>query len=174
MKIRKTALAPLILLALILSLSGCGNKADTASAPGAESGASDASAGQIATADVDLTALSSTMVYAEVYNMVNAPEDYVGCTVKMRGSCTTFFDDVNDVDYYTCIIQDATACCATGIEFVLTEGQTYPDEMDEITVIGTFDVYNEGPYTYCTLRDATLLAWEPRQGTSQTSGDYYG
>ena len=36
--------------------------------------------------DVDLTALSSTMVYSEVYNMLYFyPEDYYGKTVKMTG-----------------------------------------------------------------------------------------
>ena len=35
--------------------------------------------------DVDLTALSSTMVYAEVYNMITAPEQYRGKVVKMEG-----------------------------------------------------------------------------------------
>ena len=35
--------------------------------------------------DVDLTRLSSTMVYSEVYNMMNAPGDYIGKTIKMTG-----------------------------------------------------------------------------------------
>jgi hypothetical protein len=33
--------------------------------------------------DVDLTTLTSTMVYSEVYNMVTTPEDYEGKIVKM-------------------------------------------------------------------------------------------
>lgn len=44
-----------------------------------------ASAGGI---DVDLTALSSTMVYSEVYNIITNPEDYIGKTVKMHGQFT--------------------------------------------------------------------------------------
>ena len=35
--------------------------------------------------DFDLTRLSSTMVYSEVYNMMNAPGDYIGKTIKMTG-----------------------------------------------------------------------------------------
>ena len=36
--------------------------------------------------DVDLTVLSSTMVYSEVYNMLyNDPAHYLGKTVKARG-----------------------------------------------------------------------------------------
>ena len=34
--------------------------------------------------DVDLTQLSSTMVYSEVYAMVYEPDQYLGKTVKMR------------------------------------------------------------------------------------------
>ena len=109
------------------------------------------------TVDVDLTVLSSTMVYAEVYNMVNDPESYVGKRVKMSGTCTTFYDDATGVDYYTCIVQDALACCASGIEFVLRDGLTYPDENDEITVVGVFDTYMEGEYMYCTLRNAEIV-----------------
>ncbi len=35
--------------------------------------------------DVDLTTLSGTMVYSEVFNMIANPEDYVGKTIKMQG-----------------------------------------------------------------------------------------
>lgn len=36
--------------------------------------------------DVDLTQLSSTMIYAEVYNMMVTPDEYVGKTVRMEVS----------------------------------------------------------------------------------------
>ena len=59
-----------------------------------------------------------------------------------------------------CIISDATACCSQGIEFVLTDEYTYPDdylkEGEKICVIETFDTYQEGDYTYCTLRNARI------------------
>lgn len=65
-----------------------------------------------------------------------------------------------DTRYHACIIQDATACCAQGIEFVLRGDPQYPDgypqEGDIITVVGSFDTYQEGQYLYCTLRDAVL------------------
>ena len=57
-------------------------------------------------------------------------------------------------------ISDATACCSQGIEFVLTDDYTYPDDYpergSEICVMGVFDLYEEGTYTYCTLRDAVI------------------
>lgn len=72
-----------------------------------------------------------------------------------------YHDDTTDNYYFTCIIQDATACCAQGIEFVLTDDYIYPDDYpkadEEICVSGVFDTYMEGDYTYCTLRNAKLL-----------------
>ena len=120
--------------------------------------------------DVDLTKLSSTMVYSEVYNMMYSPDDYIGKTVKMKGQ----FDVYQAVDengaflpgqiYFACVIADATACCAQGLEFVLTGDYTYPDDYPElgteITVVGTFQTYEENGYLYCQLVDAKL--WLPQ------------
>ncbi|MDD6211747.1 MAG: hypothetical protein PUB22_01135 [Clostridiales bacterium] len=72
--------------------------------------------------DLDLTSLSSTMVYAEVYNMMSAPEDYIGKTVKMKGQFTYYqaYDEkgnpVPDQLYFACLIADAAACCSQGLE----------------------------------------------------------
>ncbi len=111
--------------------------------------------------DVDLTTLSSTMIYSEVYDMMVAPDKYVGKTIKMEGLFSGYYDDVTKKNYFACIIQDATACCAQGIEFELTDEYTYPDDYPEngaaICVVGTFDLYKEGNYTYCTLRNARLI-----------------
>ncbi len=111
--------------------------------------------------DIDLTALSSTMVYSEVYNMMAIPEDYIGKTVKMDGIFSSFCDDSTGKYYYACIIMDATACCSQGIEFELEGEHKYPDDYPEVgeqvCVVGTFDTYKEGEYTYCTLRNARML-----------------
>lgn len=108
--------------------------------------------------DIDLTSLSSTMVYSEVYNMMYTPDDYVGKTVKMTG---TFAVGVGEErNYYACLIADALACCSQGIEFVWDGEHSYPDDYPEpgasITVTGVFDTYYEGDYVYCQLIDAEL------------------
>ncbi|MCR4990498.1 MAG: hypothetical protein K6A38_06530 [Lachnospiraceae bacterium] len=110
--------------------------------------------------DVDLTVLSSTMVYSEVYNIVSLPEEYIGKVIKMEGIASTYIDEETGAIYYACIIQDATACCAQGIEYILSEDETlpYPEDGEIVTVIGVFDTYQEGEYTYCTLKDAKLVA----------------
>ncbi|SDB13034.1 hypothetical protein [Eubacterium oxidoreducens] len=110
--------------------------------------------------DVDLTQLSSTMVYSEVYNMMLVPDEYIGKTVKMNGAFTTYENEETGQIYYACIIQDATACCSQGIEFELAGDYTYPDdypqEDTEIVVQGTFETYEEDGLTYCRLADATM------------------
>ncbi len=109
---------------------------------------------------VDLTTLSSTMVYAEVYAMVSYPEDYIGKTVKIQGEYIILQDDTGENIYSACIIYDAMACCAQGIEFVLGNGAVYPDDYpelnSEITVTGTFETYDENGITYIHLVEATL------------------
>lgn len=141
----------LLLCALLLAAApGCGEKKEAENTnSGKES------------VDIDLTVMSSTMVYAEVFNMMVTPEDYVGKTIKMKGTFREFVYEKTGNPYYTCFIQDATACCAQGVEFILTEDYVYPDdypEVDsEITVVGTFDTYIENEIPYCTLRNARLL-----------------
>lgn len=114
--------------------------------------------------DVDLTAISGILVYSEVYNMMSTPENYMGKKIKMEGIYTIYFDNTYSTRYDACIVQDATACCATGIEFELPDEYKYPDDYPEegdiITVEGIFDTYDEGSYTYCTLRNASLLKVE--------------
>ena len=116
--------------------------------------------------EVDLTVLSSTMVYSEVYNMLyNDPAHYLGKTVKARGTFSIYQlvtagvlqpDPVS----YACIISDAAACCAEGMEFVLEGDLTYPDDYPElgteITIIGEFQSYEENGMTWYHLVNARL------------------
>ena len=121
---------------------------------------SEVSAADVRQADIDLTIMSATMIYSEVYNMMNQPEDYVGKVIKIEGQYA--IAEGEGIRYDLCIIKDATACCAQGMEFCLTEDYVYPDaypnEGDEIVVMGTFETYMEGEYMYCTLRNAVLLS----------------
>ena len=134
-----------------------------------ESKPSHPSAGKV---DVDLTVLSSTMVYAEVYNMLyNDPESYLGKTVRARGEFSIYqlvVDGVLQPDpvAYACIIADAAACCAEGMEFVLKDDLAYPDDYPEpgaeITVVGEFQAYEENGMTGYHLINARLESSEMR------------
>lgn len=93
--------------------------------------------------DVDLTALSSTMVYAEVFNMVLNPKEYIGKTVKARGAYSVGYDEAAGAFCHFVIISDATECCAQGLEFVWDNNQhvypdEYPEENTEVEITGVF------------------------------------
>ena len=150
---------------LLCSLTACGTK-DNKDAEGA---ADTPSASQTQSADgidVDLTALSSTMVYSEVYSMMSFPDNYIGKTVKMQGQFAVYqaTDEsgafIPDQIYFACVIADATACCSQGLEFILAGEHSYPADYPElgtdITVTGTFQLYQEGEGLYCHLTDAVM------------------
>ena len=109
--------------------------------------------------DVDLTKMSSTMVYSEVLNMQQHPDDYMGKIVRMKGPFNV--TELDDNRYFACVIKDAAACCSTGIEFVWAGEHSYPEDYPEvnteITVTGTFNVYSEGNSKYLQLKDAEVV-----------------
>ena len=111
--------------------------------------------------DVDLTRLSSTMVYAEVYSMLSTPRNYIGKIVRMRGDYSFVKDPTSDFMYHSCLIKDATACCAQGLEFVLKDEYKYPEDYptpgEEVTIVGQFNFYSEGDFIFYNLIDAV---WE--------------
>lgn len=110
--------------------------------------------------DLDLTAMSSTVIYSEVYNMMMEPLAYVGKTVKLQGNCGIYVDEETGKTYYACIVQDATQCCAQGLEFVLDEDiysqEDYPQEGDAITIKGEFSTYEENGCQYLTIADSEM------------------
>ena len=112
--------------------------------------------------DIDLTILQSSMVYAQVYDMVYESENYEGKLVRAKGNFAHYQDPRTQKDYYAVLISDATACCSQGIEFVL-EGDPvfpddYPEEGTEITISGVFNAYKEDSSTYVQLLDAKIEA----------------
>jgi hypothetical protein len=135
------------------------DKQNAANASGSEdSDHGGASQGKNGKADIDLSEQSGTVVYAEVYNMMAAPETYIGKIIRIKGTFSVYHDEKKKKYYFACIVQDATACCAQGIEFEPAGACRYPDdypkEGKEITVTGRFASYQEGDATYGILKDA--------------------
>lgn len=138
----------ILILAFTLIMASCGQN----------SGSDALKSGNI---DVDLTKLGGTMVYSEVYNMLYYPSDYIGKTVKMKGTFSVGYGEETGLYYPAVIIADATACCSQGLEFVL-KGEPpyplgYPDGGTEITVVGVFETYLENGALYCHLTDAEIV-----------------
>lgn len=90
--------------------------------------------------DYDLTNMSSTMIYAEVFNMLIEPEKYENKRVKMKGFFTIYNEGSKD-EVYSVIVPDATACCQQGIEFFYDFKDNKPVANSEITVTGIFNVH---------------------------------
>lgn len=112
--------------------------------------------------DVDLTVLSSTMVYGEVFQMMMEPHAYLGKTIKMRGLYSASYHEPTEQYYHFVVIQDATACCAQGLEFFWMGEHVYPDDYpqdgSELEVTGVWERYEEdGQLWYRIKTDA--LRW---------------
>ena len=135
----------------VLALAACGNVQ-----------ASEAAVLQATEAqpDLDLTKLSGTVVYSQVYDMISAPDSYMGQRIKINGGFSYFQDPDTKQEYFAAIIADATACCAQGIEFVWKGEHAYPADYPplgtDITVTGAFDTYFEGDNMYVRLVDADV------------------
>lgn len=109
--------------------------------------------------DLDLTKESDTILYASIYAIASAPQDYEGKRVKINGAFTSF-EFENGQMGFACIVSDATACCSQGMEFVLDGHYNYPEdypkEGEEITISGVFSPYEEDGNNYCRLIHAKL------------------
>ena len=90
--------------------------------------------------DYDLTNMSSTMIYAEVFNKLIETEKYENKRVKMKGFFTIYNEGSKD-EVYSVIVPDATACCQQGIEFFYDFKDNKPVANSEITVTGIFNVH---------------------------------
>ena len=145
---KRTCLLSVLMAALCL-LAGCSSR-NAADFYGGEDGV-----------DLDLTRLSSTMVYSEVYNMRYDPEPYYGKVVRIEGLFSAYENPVTGEPYFNCIIPDATACCSQGLQFFLADADSlvYPDDFpengDTVVIVGTFSKNDENWYM-CSIDDATM------------------
>ena len=136
-----------VLLALFLALASLSASfAETASEP--------------LQVDLDLSKMSGTIVYAQIYNIQYDPGAYLGKVIRVRGYYSFFREPSNGNLYYACVIPDATACCMQGMEFVPFTEPEYPDHFMEdnadITVTGRLETYVEDGAFYLHLVDASV------------------
>lgn len=113
--------------------------------------------------DIDMTEMGSDMIYATVYQLMTDPDTYIGKTIRIKGICAPSWYEDTKKYYHYAIIQDATACCSQGLEFVLRDDslvypEDYPKDGEEIIVVGTFETYTEegDESLYCRLRNAII------------------
>ena len=150
---KKTLL--IALCAVCLLLTGCGKDETTvvsAGAAPAKAIAENTAVPVSAAAEIDLTKMSSTMVYSYVFNMVNAPNDFIGQRFRIRGNYDEEYWDQTKLTYHYIVIADAAACCAQGLEFVLNDiNAAYPQVGEEFEISGTFGTYTENGNLYIQI-----------------------
>lgn len=97
--------------------------------------------------DIDLTRMSSTMVYSMVFKMVTEPTKFVGKRIKMKGVFSSYQDEETGRRFFGCVIKDALACCSQGLAFETATPRKYPKEYPSegtsITIVGTFEYEKE-------------------------------
>ena len=151
---RKIIYCVLACLLLVTLLGACSKqKEEIASMPqqsGARPSAAQSQAVNLDEVDVDLTTLSSTMVYAEVYNIMSNPAKYAGRTIKVSGPYYGAHVAQLQKDYHFVIVEDATACCEQGLEFIWADNplEDYPKKDAMIEITGEFSSYEEQGNTY--------------------------
>ena len=112
---KKKLFVLLSLLGAFFLLTGCGENAEEKTPTKLSlSGVS-----QNLEVDVDLTQISETVRFAEIYNMIIDPETYEGKTVRMTGEFRKFpAMEEGSSSYYAIVVQDAGACCIQGLEVI--------------------------------------------------------
>ena len=107
--------------------------------------------------DLDLSLLSGTVVYAEVYNIMYDPQSYLGKVIRIRGLYSVFEEPSTGVVYHACVIPDATACCMQGMEFVPPAGGLPAEEGETVNVTGRLAIYQEGGVSWLHLVDTDVV-----------------
>jgi hypothetical protein len=113
--------------------------------------------------DVDLSALSSIMLFAEMTNIMNDPQNYLGQTIRIDGEYINFHSEESDRYLHFVIILDEQGCCSQGFEFRVSDEFQAPedflDEEDLIQVVGVFQSCDESGRTiyYLAVEELNLL-----------------
>ncbi len=111
--------------------------------------------------DIDLTRMSSTMVYAQVNQMVTEPVKFIGKRIRMKGVFSSYYDQETKRRFYGCVIADALACCSQGLAFEPAKDRKFPDDFPDegtsITITGEFDlIKEEDEGSYPIIRNAKM------------------
>ncbi len=132
-----------LFLAVLFLLAGCGG-----------GGGSDV--------DLDLSRMNPNMRYAEITQVTQEPDKYVGKTARLVGYFRSYPDgDKNGVYTKNRIaleMPDQAGCCAAVVEFVLKdpENTKLPKVGTEVIVEGILETYTQDGLTRCQFSEATM------------------
>lgn len=93
--------------------------------------------------DHDLSNMNANMIFAEIFNLVLMPDEFIGRTFRMKGNFAVYVNEASGNKYFSIIIPDATQCCQQGIDIICLGDMKYPEEFpkigSEIMVTGQFN-----------------------------------
>lgn len=99
--------------------------------------------------DIDFSSMNKTMTTAQMSSIYNAPQDYVGKTVRLTATYQKFHSDETGKDYNIAFGYDDTGCCAAwNIEFY---GDKVPENIEDystVSMVGKLAQYDEGGQKY--------------------------
>ncbi len=96
----------------------------------------------------DLTQMSSTMVYSQIFDLVTDPNKYLNSNFTVQGSLLNSEDANTGEMFYALLIVDATSCCAQGLELSFPEDMELPEMPMGATIVGTIGVKTVGDYDF--------------------------
>ncbi|GEM_PF-6700760 len=106
--------------------------------------------------NIDMTKMSSTMIWASFFDIMSDVDSFAGARIKIRGNFM-ILQGPDGEDTYNVVIADATQCCYQGIGFVYEFGGQLPEENAPITVTGSlFTETLESGVSYSYLKDCTI------------------
>ena len=112
--------------------------------------------------DIDLTAMSDTMVYAALLNIMRTPDNHLGRTIRISGTYQSFFWDITGLHYHYIIVEGQAGCCPQRMEFRRHGNYVFPDDYPAegamIELVGVFGRYQEeGMFWYFLAVDEFII-----------------
>ena len=93
--------------------------------------------------DLDLTAMDPSTAYSILIDISMMPQDYIGQTIKMRGSYFIWHFGLSGLYYHFISFEGPGGCCPRALEFILRDGGEYPEVSAKIEIIGVIGSYYE-------------------------------
>lgn len=109
--------------------------------------------------DLDLSACSRGVIYAQMMQVANAPSEYEGQLIRLKGQ----FNYSEKQQVGRIIVVDVSGCCETSLDFypagTLNYPEDYPPLYSQILLTGRLTVDAENPERPCYFTDA-VVEWE--------------